>query len=224
MKEFFEGMAQRVKEIESDPNLVLLSYHVPAPVAETTIAQVEQKLGIALNDNWKSFFRIANGFQLRWADKKDKKYNASYLGEPHTGPFDVERVSMDEGATTGCVNILSLEDIFLNKPGYLYGYDAEVDSGQGLFSGNLLSWREFHEKLMPFDLFNSLSSVAAFVDQNEILLVRGNYSNSFDGSKFCDLEAYLRLILSTRGNISRRSAFKSYDEEPVPVIRGTFPD
>lgn len=224
MKEFFEGMAKKVKEIESDPNLVLLSYHVPAPVAETTIVAVEQKLGIGLNDDWKSFFRIANGFQLRWADKKDKKYNPKFFGEPHTGPFGVERAEMDEGSATGFVNILPMEDIFLNKPTYLYGYDEEADSGQGLFSGNLFPWREFHEKLMPFDLFNSLSSVAAFVDQNEILLVRGNLRNSFVGSRFCDLEAYLRLILSTRGNISRRNAFKSYEEEPVPVIRLAFPD
>ncbi|MBL0019384.1 MAG: hypothetical protein IPP17_23865 [Bacteroidetes bacterium] len=42
MKKFFEGMAQKIEEIKSDPNLVLLSYDVPAPVAEATIAEVEQ--------------------------------------------------------------------------------------------------------------------------------------------------------------------------------------
>jgi hypothetical protein len=224
MKEFFEGMAQRVKEIESDPNLVLLSYHVPAPVAETTIAQVEQKLGIALNDDWKSFFRIANGFQLRWADKKDKKYNPKFLGEPHTGPFGIERVEMDEETATGCVNILPLEDIFLNKPTYLYGYDPDADPDTGCFSGQERPWRQFHELLYPFDIFHIRNSVAAFVEKGELLLVRGLYRNSFGGSRFCDMNAYLRLIVSSNGNVSRKNAFKCFEEEAVPVIVGAFPE
>ncbi|MBL0019383.1 MAG: hypothetical protein IPP17_23860 [Bacteroidetes bacterium] len=180
-------------------------------------------MGIALDEDWKSFFRFANGFQLRWADKKDKKYNAKYLGEPHTGPFGIERVDMDEGAATGCVNILSLEDIFLNKPDYLFGYDADADSGEGLFSGNVRPWREFHEGLFPFDMFHCLSNIAAFVEAKELILVHGGFRNSHIGSLFCDLEAYLDLILRFNGNISRRKPFRSYDEEPVPIIRGQFP-
>ena len=80
VNDFMERFSVMVDELLLDPRVLVTNYCVGEPASEATIQQVEAALGWALHESIKSFFRQANGLQLRWLQVGGKEQKAAQDG------------------------------------------------------------------------------------------------------------------------------------------------
>jgi hypothetical protein len=209
------GLAERVK---AHPMLELLEYQVQPPVSDKVVREVEKKLGFAVPDPVKSFYRQADGAKLSWRFKprlsKPKKDQARAEFKELAAPPDIVF------KLAGNINLLPLRDSLLDEE-YALPTSDEVE-GEFDFEGKVYSDNEFCRMLRPFDFIDDYYCMA-FVTQPRVknwkLMLLGDYWIEYDHSRVTWLEDYLKFVVATWGiRRAREKIFSEYRGDQQPPL------
>jgi len=169
-----------VAELKAHPKVDLLNVDVGKPVKESKVASVEKILGAKLPPALRSFYLQCNGLSLRWIHKNNEEYDRS-------APVTSRRLSMGEledGADTGCILILPIEEVFFHDYESLFGFKTR----------HLLDC--FHFFHHAFFLFKKDDGTAL---EEPIVVMGEDYGVDISQSLVMDIGSYLELLLGTYG-------------------------
>ena len=213
-----EELGKLAGAVKAHPMLELLEHEVRPPVADKVVREVEKKLGHAVPDPVKSFYRQADGAKLSWRFKprlsKKKKDQAREEFKELAAPPDIVF------KVAGNINLLPLRDSLLDEE-YAIPQNEEVE-GEFDFEGKVYSDNEFCRMLRPFDFIDDYYAMAFVVRPGVAdwkMMLLGDYWIEYDSSRVTWLEDYLRFVVATWGiRRAREKLFSEYRGDKQPPL------
>ncbi len=223
---YVERFRAMVEELRRNSEIRVLEFNVRPPVSDADLAAVEEHLGAELHPALRSFYRQADGLQLRWINTSREAFDPErhVASEQWLTPPDIMR---DEGACPGCVNLLPLREAFLdaNWEGQIWFPDAEEAKEQVEFVGaRFESQQAFNRVIRPFDYFHFFRQAAFLLrpgNGSPPVLIGDDHGACWTNSLAVGFETYLETLLAQRGAVESRKAFTDSSGEeqgkPAPV-------
>jgi len=123
LDDYLDRFKRMVAELAAHPRVRVTHCWYGAPVTDAEVARVEAALGYALAPEIVSFYRQANGLQLRWLDTGNESYVA--------GRDDVTKTERahylcgDNDEANGVIDLLPLGECLVDNDydGQLHGDD-----------------------------------------------------------------------------------------------------
>lgn len=205
-----------VSELKSHPEIRVLQFNVNPPASKEDVAAVEKHLGTSLSPAIKSFYKAADGLQLRWIHARHPS-----IDNPKVR---IKGGKLTPGAILGgntiehaLVNLLPIRQTFVSvdwKNSTWFDHMEEYEPVE--FEGEKMSSLEFHKSLRLFDLYYFYDLAALLVrpgNANPLVFLGTDHGADWSDScpddkhkakKHPSFEDYLETVLANRGIIKCR--------------------
>lgn len=225
---YVERFEQMVAEMREHPRIAVTHFKISDPVSDDEIAMAEEKLGVELDDAIKTFYRQADGIQLRWKDRQGDHY---VEGDDDTTitEFTPDLCGGNDDAA-GVVDIWPLTEVFVYNY-YIQDLTFEwMADNTTEFDGEEYNMKAFFESVYPFDRYSFYRSTAFWAGKENpgsTVIMGDDHDASFTSSRITDFRSYLEFILAHRGSHEARRKqfikFKGHQLEPLEFSADDFP-
>jgi hypothetical protein len=220
MGSYVERFKAMVEEVKSHPWLEVVEFTVNPPATADVFRQVEEKLGATLAAPLREFYGEANGLKLHWKIKG--ALSAAELEEVDASSPDYSiEFSENEDIPFAKIDLIPLEESLVTRR--WEELDEADDEEHYEFQGRSYTYREFGERLRPFDLFSTYYCMAFVTEEGRgdpPAMLLGDYYVVWSNSRLTDFNSYLEMLLATRGIVeARNTVYGEYRGDLKPALK-----
>lgn len=193
------------EELTQNKNIHLYSFSTFPGISETYLEAVEKKLKISLSPALKEFYKITNGWQVRWA-KIDNEYRSAFEKEIKNSGyvFAWDWPAQHYWQIDGIINILPIEKVFFRDYKDFIWFDFEEDI-QTEWNKEQINLLKFKQNIRPFDVFDKYYTVAIYIGDKDLPLLLGNDHNAtFQDFKPISFDDYFNHLIIDKGEVAKR--------------------
>ncbi len=207
MKTYLERFRKMVDMLQNHPKLEVLTFQTFEGLEESTLQEIEARLGYKLELAIREFFMQTNGLQLRWIFKDNEYYEAD-KHQFKSGPVAWNYSLLDYRPEDGVVMIWPLEKIlFTNWEEQLYFEWMKGSEEQ--FMGKTYDLLDFSQSIRPFDLYSKYNDMAFVLNEegNPPAIMGDDHQACYTDSLVTKFESYVEFVLANLGLVERRKDF-----------------
>ena len=207
-EEYLVRFRAMVDELRNDPEIQILQFEINPPAPEKELASLERSIGAPLAASLRSFYRAANGLQLRWIHRRHPSYGIKLLEKKKV----IARADVFAGDTIedGFVNLLPAHEVFdTDWKNHTWTSDMTDDDPEE-FEGEAIPRLTFRKALRLFDVYSFYNLVAFYVRAgvgDPPIVFGDDHGADWSDSQNAEhgrFEDYLETILAMRGLVDRR--------------------
>ncbi|MDX1903076.1 MAG: hypothetical protein SFU27_02860 [Thermonemataceae bacterium] len=223
VKNYLERFEKMVNELRQNENVVLLTYQILPPPKTVLLEKIIQEYPL-LNADFKAFYEVCNGIQLRWIHKKNEAYNPS-IHSYQDAPLQATYGMQDYQPEDGLVMIIPIELFSYDWIDSVYFDEDFMHENQTEFANKTYNTFEFAKSVKPFDIFSMYRQMNIFTGNMQDfthypVLMGDDHQACLTDSRITNFASYLEFILYSKGLVNARGTFYSkYNGSKFPPLQ-----
>jgi len=222
VKNYLTRFEQMVGELRRNDDIVVLHYQVLPPPPTDLLESIVEKFPLLIAD-FKAFYEVCGGLQLRWIHKKNKDYNPEthyYQDSPVSPYYGIQ----DYYAEDGFVMIIPIEVFNDDWLDIIYFDEDFMHNDSTQFAHKEYNTFEFSKAIKPFDMYSIYQQMNIFTGnttdfQKYPVLMGDDHQACLTDSKITDFASYLEFILYAKGLVNARATFYGkYNGNNLPAL------